>query len=210
MPKHLKFRNFSEDFGGPLDQATDKRVTDLESASLDSRLTQKRAQLEIDPSINWSRDMAWLKENTNMAIWVKGILHPLDAEEAIKYGAAGIIVSNHGGRQLDGCISALDALPGIVKAVKGRVPVHVDGGVRRGADVFKALALGADFVWIGRPIWWGLHFAGEEGVRWIVETLEREFKVVMMLMGCRSLADIKREMIMPRSLLPSLGGPPLY
>ncbi|KAF3936291.1 hypothetical protein ABW19_dt0207548 [Dactylella cylindrospora] len=212
MPKHLKFKNFTEDFGGPLDQVS-AAVADahLNEADPDAQKQKsKRSQLGVDPSINWERDMKWLKENTNMEIWVKGVLHPLDADEAIKHGAKGIIVSNHGGRQLDGSISALDALPGIVKIVKGRVPVHVDGGVRRGADIFKALALGADFVWIGRPIWWGLYLDGERGVRWVLETLERELKVVMMCMGCRSLKDIKREMVMPKALLPSMGGAPLW
>ncbi|KAF3925999.1 hypothetical protein ABW20_dc0107655 [Dactylellina cionopaga] len=244
MPKDIKFRNFCEDFTGPLDQSAqstpppqsqppstkvsdisealetlevskprkprEASIANLESESSQapdgSTAPQPRNQLRVDPSINWERDMRWLRENTTLEIWVKGILHPQDAETAVLHGAKGIIVSNHGGRQLDGCISALDALPGVVKAVGGRVPVHVDGGVRRGADIFKALALGAEFVWIGRPIWWGLHANGQEGVEWVVETLVKEFRIVMMLMGCVSVEDIVRKMILPKNSLPSMGG----
>ncbi|RVD81955.1 uncharacterized protein DFL_009801 [Arthrobotrys flagrans] len=221
MPKHMRFRNFSEDFGGPLDQAQDTQFNDPSTTSAIANNTspdsasaraQEQAaksrsnQLIVDPSINWERDMKWLRENTSLEIWVKGVLHPLDAEEAITYGASGIMVSNHGGRQLDTCVSALDVLPAIVKQVNGRVPVHLDGGIRRGGDIFKALALGADFVWIGRPVWWGLEVAGEEGVRWVIQTLNREFEVVMKLMGCRHVGEIKREMLVTKSELLSMGG----
>ncbi|KAF3914163.1 hypothetical protein AA313_de0210015 [Arthrobotrys entomopaga] len=213
MPKHIRFRNFSEEFTGPLDQSSSTE-TNLEAPPLETTVNgissthkqQKSSKLIVDTSINWERDMKWLKETTKLEIWAKGLLHPSDAELAIAHGAKGIIVSNHGGRQLDGCISALDALPAIVKQVAGRVPVHVDGGVRRGGDIFKALALGADFVWIGRPIWWGLHLEGEKGVEWVIETLVREFRVVMMLMGCREVGDIKREMLVAKNGLLSMGG----
>ncbi|KAK6349490.1 hypothetical protein TWF696_005774 [Orbilia brochopaga] len=192
MPKNLRLGNFSQDFRGPLDQSasnanpdastsadTARNGTDSESTNANTNSTSSsNKQILVDPSVNWERDMPWLQEHTTLEVWVKGVLHPLDAEAAIVHGARGIIVSNHGGRQLDGCISALDALPGIVRAVRGRVPVHVDGGVRRGADVFTALALGADFVWIGRPVWWGLWVGGEEGVRWVLETLEKEFRTI--------------------------------
>ncbi|KAF3915535.1 hypothetical protein ABW21_db0204159 [Orbilia brochopaga] len=215
LPKHLRLGNFSQDFRGPLDQSASNpdastsaditNETAVENPNVKSN-DNTRKQILVDPSVNWERDMAWLKEHTMLEIWVKGVLHPLDAEAAIIHGARGIIVSNHGGRQLDGCISALDALPGIVRAVRGRVPVHVDGGVRRGADVFTALALGADFVWIGRPVWWGLWVGGAEGVRWVLETLEREFRTVMMLMGCRNVSEIEREMVVARNRLLSMGG----
>ncbi|KAK6534941.1 hypothetical protein TWF281_006241 [Arthrobotrys megalospora] len=223
MPKHMRFRNFSEDFGGPLDQAQDTQfngppttAADLATANpegppaplaVPKEAAKSRGnQLIVDPSINWERDMKWLRETTSLEIWVKGVLHPLDAEEAIAHGASGMIISNHGGRQLDTCVSALDVLPAIVKQVNGRVPVHLDGGIRRGGDVFKALALGADFVWIGRPVWWGLEVAGEEGVRWVIQTLKRELEVVMKLMGCRNVGEIKREMVMTKSGLLSMGG----
>ncbi|KAF3185738.1 hypothetical protein TWF225_005120 [Orbilia oligospora] len=221
MLKHMRFRNFSEDFGGPLDQAQDTQFNDdsvtasiANSSNPDSAAacrqeqttTSRGNQLIVDPSINWERDMTWLREHTSLEIWVKGVLHPLDAEEAIAHGASGIMVSNHGGRQLDTCVSALDVLPAIVKQVNGRVPVHLDGGIRRGGDIFKALALGADFVWIGRPVWWGLEVAGEEGVRWVIQTLKREFEVVMKLMGCRHVGEIKREMVVTKDGLLSMGG----
>ncbi|KAK6362271.1 hypothetical protein TWF730_005967 [Orbilia blumenaviensis] len=225
MPKHMRFRNFSEDFGGPLDQVQDTQCNDPDSSTQNVASTNPDAygaptteqvaksrgnQLIVDPSINWERDMKWLRENTSLEIWVKGILHPLDAEEAINYGASGIMVSNHGGRQLDTCVSALDVLPAIVKQVDGRVPVHLDGGIRRGADIFKALALGADFVWIGRPVWWGLEVAGEEGVKWVIQTLKRELEVVMKLMGCKDTSQIKREMVITKSGLLSMGGSGLF
>ncbi|KAK6506704.1 hypothetical protein TWF481_005163 [Arthrobotrys musiformis] len=215
MPKHMRFRNFSEDFGGPLDQAQDTQSNQPSVAgnpeiatesSQETAVKSRGNQLIVDPSINWERDMKWLREVTSLEIWVKGILHPLDAEEAIACGASGIMVSNHGGRQLDTCVSALDVLPAIVKQVNGRVPVHIDGGIRRGGDIFKALALGADFVWIGRPVWWGLEVAGEEGVKWVIQTLKREFEVVMKLMGCRNVGEIRREMVVTKSGLLSMGG----
>jgi (S)-2-hydroxy-acid oxidase len=101
-----------------------------------------------------------------------------------------VFVSNHGGRQLDGTVTTLEALPDVVKIVKGRIPVFVDGGFRRGTDIFKALALGADFVWIARPILWGLAYNGEEGVASTLQIFIDEFKRTMALSGCNSVKDI--------------------
>lgn len=103
------------------------------------------------------------------------------------------MVSNHGGRQLDGALATLDALPEVVEAVKGRVPVHVDGGIRHGTDVFKALALGADFVWIGRPVLWGLAYKGQEGVELCLRLLKDEMKLCMGLAGTVKVEDITRD-----------------
>lgn len=144
----------------------------------------------IDSSLVWEEIIPWLKENTKMQIWLKGVVAAEDAALAVKHGADGIIVSNHGGRQLDGCVPTLDALPEVVEAVAGAIPVHLDGGVRRGGDVFRALALGADFVWIGRPALWGLAYAGERGVEWVLETLREELKICMGLAGCASVREI--------------------
>lgn len=110
-----------------------------------------------NPTLTWETHIAWLKEvcAPELEVWVKGVATAEDAELAVQYGCDGVVVSNHGGRQLDGALATLDALPDVVAAVKGKVPVHVDGGIRHGTDVFKALALGADFVWIGRPVLWG-------------------------------------------------------
>ena len=109
-----------------------------------------------DDSHSWARDIPWLKQRTKMQIWIKGVLTAEDTELAVQHGCDGIIVSNHGGRQLDGVMATLDALPECVDAAKGRIAVHVDGGFRSGTDIFKALALGADCCWVGRPAIWGL------------------------------------------------------
>jgi lactate 2-monooxygenase len=144
------------------------------------------------PSLTWD-DLPFLRECTRLPIVLKGILHPDDARRAVDEGMDGVIVSNHGGRQVDGAIATLDALPGVVQAVDGRVPVLMDSGVRGGADVFKALALGARAVCIGRPYVYGLALAGAAGVSEVVRNLQADFELTMGLAGCRSLAEITRE-----------------
>lgn len=148
-----------------------------------------------NPTLSWENSIQWLKETcgSNMQVWVKGIATPEDAELALKHGCDGIVVSNHGGRQLDGAMATLDALPEVAKAVSGRIPVHVDGGIRHGTDVFKALALGADFVWVGRPALWGLAYKGQEGVELMLRLLEEEFRLCMGLAGCVRVADVGKE-----------------
>jgi lactate 2-monooxygenase len=141
------------------------------------------------PSLNWG-DLARLRERTRLPILLKGVLHPDDAVAAIDHGLDGVIVSNHGGRQVDGAIAALDALPGIVAGVAGRVPVLFDSGIRGGADIFKALALGATAVGIGRPYVYGLAVAGEAGVREVLRNLRADFDLTMGLSGCASIAEI--------------------
>lgn len=143
------------------------------------------------PKLTWSTTLAFLRSKTNLRIILKGILTPSDASLALHHGAAGIIVSNHGGRQLDSAPSTLSVLPSIVTAVGGRIPVMLDGGVRRGSDVFKALALGADFVFIGRPILWGLTVEG--GVNVVVNILERELSRTMALAGTPGVGCIGRD-----------------
>jgi isopentenyl diphosphate isomerase/L-lactate dehydrogenase-like FMN-dependent dehydrogenase len=123
---------------------------------------------------------------------LKSLLHPGEAREAIDRGADGIIVSNHGGRQLDGAVASIRALPGIVEAVGGRAPVLVDGGFRRGVDVVKALALGARAVMIGRPHLWGVACAGEDGVFWVLELLRREIDRALALGGWDGMAKLDR------------------
>jgi lactate 2-monooxygenase len=144
------------------------------------------------PSLTWE-DLAFVRERTKLPILLKGVLHPDDARKAIDHGMNGIVVSNHGGRQVDGSIATLDALPGVVDAVDGRVPVILDGGVRGGADAFKALALGAAAVGIGRPYVYGLGIAGEDGVREVIRNLAADFDLTMGLAGCRSTAEIGPE-----------------
>lgn len=147
-----------------------------------------------NPALNWS-DLAFLREHTSLPLLLKGILHPEDARMAIDHGADGIIVSNHGGRQIDGAVSAIEALPGVVEAVEGKIPVLMDSGIRGGADVFKALALGARAVCIGRPYVYGLALAGETGVREVLMNLMADFEVTMRLAGRKSVGEIDREAV---------------
>lgn len=145
-----------------------------------------------NPTLTWDESIEWLHKacKPELEVWVKGIATGEDAELAIKHKVDGIVVSNHGGRQLDGALATIDALPEVAAAVKGRIPVHVDGGIRRGTDVFKALALGADFVWIGRPVLWGLAYKGQDGVEHALRLYEDEFRLCMGLAGCLSVKDI--------------------
>ena len=144
-------------------------------------------------------DLAWLISETKLPVVVKGILAPDDARRAIEAGAAGVIVSNHGGRTLDTAVASLDALPAVAEAAAGRVPLLLDGGIRRGTDVLKALALGASAVLVGRPIVHGLAVSGAFGVAHVLRLLRDEFEAAMALTGCRTLADIDRRRIWMRS-----------
>ena len=144
------------------------------------------------PSLSWD-DLAFLRERTRLPILVKGILHPADAVAAVEHGMDGIVVSNHGGRQVDGAIATMDALPAIVEAVGGRVPIVLDSGVRSGADVFRALALGASAVGLGRPYVWGLAVGGEDGVRDVIRNLRADFDLTLGLSGVPSVREIGRE-----------------
>jgi isopentenyl diphosphate isomerase/L-lactate dehydrogenase-like FMN-dependent dehydrogenase len=136
----------------------------------------------VNPSLTWDK-LAQLREMTSLPIVVKGILHPDDAREAVEHGAEGIVVSNHGGRQIDGALASLDALPGVVNAVGDRAAVLLDSGIRGGADTFKALALGADAVLVGRPYLWGLALGGEQGVETVLRMLLAELDLTMALSG---------------------------
>ena len=137
-------------------------------------------------------DLAFLRDQTSLPIILKGILHKDDAKLAVKYGMDGILVSNHGGRQVDGSISSIAALPKIAKAVKGQIPILMDSGIRGGADVFKALALGADAVGLGRPHIFGLTLAGADGVTEVIRQLQADFELTMALSGCKNVSEINR------------------
>jgi lactate 2-monooxygenase len=146
------------------------------------------------PSLRWE-DLPFLRERTTLPILLKGVLHPDDARRAVEEGLDGIVVSNHGGRQVDGAIATLDALPPIVEAVDGRIPVLLDSGVRTGADVFKALALGARAVLIGRPYVYALAVAGEAGVRELIRNLAADFDLTLGLAGWTEAATLPREAV---------------
>ena len=146
----------------------------------------------FDPAITWD-DVEWIREHApGVPLVVKGILTAEDAALALESGVDGIVVSNHGGRQLDASMAGIDALPEVLDAVGGRVPVLMDGGVRRGIDVMKALALGAAAVMVARPVAWGLATRGEEGVSGVLEILRMELVNAMTLAGCAGVAEITR------------------
>ncbi|CAH8370033.1 unnamed protein product [Eruca vesicaria subsp. sativa] len=149
------------------------------------------ASRALDASLNW-KDIEWLRSITKLPILIKGILTREDALKAFEAGVDGIVVSNHGGRQLDYSPATITVLEEVVHVVKGRIPVLLDGGVRRGTDVFKALALGAQAVLIGRPVVYGLAAKGEDGVKKVIEMLKNEFELTMSLSGCPTIGDITR------------------
>jgi 4-hydroxymandelate oxidase len=157
-----------------------------------SELRQTAA--DLDPGLTWD-DVSWLREVSDLPLWVKGILRADDALRAVQAGVSGIMVSNHGGRQLDTAVAAIDALPEIVEAVGDQVELLVDGGVRRGVDVLKALALGADGVMLGRPPLWGLAVDGEAGAAHVLQILKDELANAMALCGCTAVGDIGPDLI---------------
>jgi isopentenyl diphosphate isomerase/L-lactate dehydrogenase-like FMN-dependent dehydrogenase len=159
----------------------------------------------IDADLSWA-DLAWLVREAQMPVWVKGILHGDDADRAIDHGAAAIVVSNHGARQLDGTISAIDALPDVVVAVQNRVPIILDSGVRRGEDCVKAMALGATAVMIGRPILWGLAVDGQQGVENVLSLMKSEISLTMSLLGARNIDEITRDHVIFNQHCPSSNG----
>ena len=142
-----------------------------------------------NPALNW-KDLAFLRDLTDLPILLKGIVHPKDAKKAVDHGVNGLVVSNHGGRQVDGAIATLDALPRVVKSVPSDFPVLFDSGIRTGADIFKALALGARAVLVGRPYVWGLALGGADGVRHVIRSLLAELDLTAALAGYKRIADI--------------------
>lgn len=177
LPKGIGIRNL-ERYGTP----------DALSWSQSSSFTDYVHNL-LDAGLTWEA-VSWLRSITTLPVLIKGILTPEDASLALEHGASGIVVSNHGGRQLDGVMATIDALPAIASRVAGRVPILMDGGVRRGTDVFKAVALGASAVLIGRAYLWGLAADGEAGVSRVLEMLEHELTLTMALAGCPTIASI--------------------
>jgi 4-hydroxymandelate oxidase len=150
------------------------------------------AGAELDASVTWL-DIEWLRKITTLPIVAKGVMNPRDVAPALELELSGVMVSNHGGRQLDTTSSTISVLPQIVAAVAGRIPLFVDSGFRRGTDVFKALALGADAVFLGRPVMWALAVGGEAGVTAAINLLVDELRTTMQLAGCAGLADARRD-----------------
>ncbi|KAK1279454.1 Peroxisomal (S)-2-hydroxy-acid oxidase GLO2 [Acorus gramineus] len=181
LPPHLTLKNFEGLNLGKMDKSNDSGLASYVAG-------------QIDRSLSW-KDVKWLQTITTMPILVKGVMTAEDTRLAIQSGAAGIIVSNHGARQLDYVQATISCLEEVVKAAQGRVPVFLDGGVRRGTDVFKAMALGASGIFIGRPVVFSLAAEGELGVRKVLQMLREEFELTMALSGCRSLSEITRNHI---------------
>jgi isopentenyl diphosphate isomerase/L-lactate dehydrogenase-like FMN-dependent dehydrogenase len=165
---------------------------------------QRFTDIYSRPSLSWD-DLPFLRERTKLPILLKGICHPDDARRAVDAGMDGIVVSNHGGRQVDGAIATLDALPAVADAVDGRIPVLLDSGIRGGADIFKALALGARAVLLGRPYVYGLAIAGEDGVRQVLRDVQADFNLTLGLAGCRSVSEVGPEMLVSSGA----GAPPV-
>ncbi|MEJ7811202.1 MAG: alpha-hydroxy acid oxidase [Gemmatimonadaceae bacterium] len=162
-------------------------------APSDSGLAAHAARL-LSPALTWA-DVDWLRSVTRLPVLLKGIVRGDDAVRAVDHGAAGVIVSNHGGRQLDTAVATIRALPEVADALAGRAEVLVDGGVRRGTDVVKALALGARAVLVGRPVLWGLALGGESGVARVLEVLRDEFDLAMALCGCRTVGEVTGDLV---------------
>ena len=155
------------------------------------KAVRKFVNIYSNPNLTWN-DLHFLRDVTRLPIVLKGILHPDDAAKAIDHGIDAIMISNHGGRQVDGSISTLDALPDIAAVVSGRVPILLDGGVRGGADIFKAIALGATAVGIGRPYAYGLAINGSQGAYEVIRNFLTDFELTMALAGCKSVKEITR------------------
>ncbi|KAH9287737.1 hypothetical protein KI387_031854 [Taxus chinensis] len=181
LPPHLTLKNFEGLDLGKMEKSQDSGLASYVAG-------------QIDRSLSW-KDVKWLQTITKLPILVKGVMTAEDTRLAIQAGAAGIIVSNHGARQLDYVSATISCLEEVVKAAQGRVPVFLDGGVRRGTDVFKALALGASGIFIGRPVVFALAAEGEAGVGKVLQMLRDEFELAMALAGCRSLKEINRNYI---------------
>jgi len=150
----------------------------------------------LDDSLTW-KDIGWLADQSDLPVLIKGVCRADDARQALDCGARGIIVSNHGGRQLDGAPATIEVLPQIAEAVGKKLPILVDGGIRRGTDVLKAIAAGANAAMVGRPILWGLANGGEQGVTNVLRMLQKEFDLAMALAGCASIDEITPDLLSP-------------
>jgi isopentenyl diphosphate isomerase/L-lactate dehydrogenase-like FMN-dependent dehydrogenase len=177
---------------------SDEETAELERAAAlvaDAGITPINVGAQVDSELTWA-DVAQLVSHSELPVIVKGILTPTDARLAVEHGAAGVVVSNHGGRQLDTVLSGADALPGVVEAVGDQIDVYVDGGIRRGTDVLKALALGARAVLVGRPVLCGLAVNGSAGAQRVLEILLEEFGAALKLAGAPAATTLDRSFVM--------------
>ncbi|KAF9766001.1 hypothetical protein IL306_001622 [Fusarium sp. DS 682] len=193
LPANLSMANMTNAKGGGASKA--RLILNAETAEEAALIEREHSDHLVDSSLTWSETIPWLRSQTSMKIILKGVLTAEDALMAVNAGVDAIIVSNHGGRQLDGVPATLETLPEVSDAVKGRIPVLFDGGITRGTDVFKALALGADLCLLGRSALWGLAVNGKQGVETVLNILERELWRTMSLSGAASIRDISRSML---------------
>nr|AAO45191.1 RH48327p [Drosophila melanogaster] len=187
LPSHLSLANFQG-----------VKATGVGNAAMGASGINEYVSSQFDPTITW-KDIAWLKGITHLPIVVKGVLTAEDAVLAQEFGCAGLIVSNHGARQIDTVPASIEALPEIVKAVGDNLVVMLDGGIMQGNDIFKALALGAKTVFVGRPAVWGLAYNGQKGVEEMLSVLRKDFETTMALIGCQNLGDITSAMVVHES-----------
>lgn len=193
LPEDLSMANLSTIKGGGVSKG--RLLLAARTRSESQQVMFEHGDFLVDMGLTWDKTIPWLRQQTSMKIILKGVMTGEDALSAVEAGVDAVVVSNHGGRQLDGVPSTLEALPEIVEAVNRRIPVIFDGGITRGSDVFKAIALGADLCLIGKSALWGLAWAGQKGVEGVLHILEREFWRTMALAGARTLKDIDRTMI---------------
>jgi (S)-2-hydroxy-acid oxidase len=186
LPPHLTMGNFTAQGG---DHASGTKTSGDKGSGLASYVASL-----IDKTLTW-KDIHWVRKQTTMKIVVKGVMTPEDALEALRNGVDGIWISNHGARQLDTAPATVEVLPEIARAVGGRCEIYIDGGISRGTDVLKCLALGARGVFIGRPVLWGLCHNGAEGVARVIQLLKDELEMALRLTGCTKLSDVKPSMV---------------
>ncbi|XP_075167325.1 hydroxyacid oxidase [Haematobia irritans] len=188
LPKHLRLANF---------ETQSSQSDGVHSEEGTSGINEYVAS-QFDATLTW-KDVEWLVRNTYLPVIVKGILTAEDAILAREFGCSGVIVSNHGARQLDYVPASIEALPEVVKAVGHDLVVMLDGGVRLGNDIFKAMALGAQMVFVGRPALWGLGCGGTNGVKEMLQILKKDFDITMALAGCQKITDIEKSMVVHES-----------
>ncbi len=213
LPSHLSLENFSKYYNNH--QNTNNQQDNnnrADSLIMDSKPTLATTTsngdgnsavanyfaLLINDALTWDETIHWIKANTSLKIVLKGIITPEDAVKALDYPVDAIWISNHGARQLDTTPATIEALPGIAAAVRGRLEVYVDGGITRGTDVLKALALGANAVFLGRPVLWGLSYDGEDGLFDVLSLLQEELVLAMKLAGCIDIRQLRKEIIRPK------------
>ncbi|KAF5651858.1 FMn-dependent dehydrogenase [Fusarium sp. NRRL 25303] len=193
LPSDLSMANMTTIKGGGASKG--RLILNSETAEEAAKIEREHSDLLVDSALTWTETIPWLRSQTKMKIILKGVLTAEDALLAVDAGVDAIIVSNHGGRQLDSVPATLEALPEVAGAAKGRIPVLFDGGISKGSDVFKALALGADLCLLGRSALWGLAVNGQQGVETVLNILERELWRTMVLSGAAAIKDITRSML---------------